>query len=268
MSDSQAQSYSPAPNTTKSKRSPGVVVWLLVLLLAVGAFAAAFWYAGGTNALGQLGGLVSSFMASPMGDSGSQKPPAAAPAAATPSTTAATPRLPAEAQQRMFAEQVASRAALTELVGGQIASFELGQPVVTGDSATVPLTAVMTDGTNVSAALAFKKYQGTWYFFSLTRAGGAANRDTKSPGGFDAAVVAAITEQQAQAGTQELLTDGLLKGGYRTIKVDGVTMGPRTATVDVTLSGGTEPDSKGRLVCISKTDGSTTYWFVARFEKR
>jgi hypothetical protein len=69
-------------------------------------------------------------------------------------------------------------------------------------------------------------------------------------------------------GTQELITQGILGGGFKTAEVGKITMGARTATVDVTLSGGTDPESQGRLVCVSKTDGATTYWFVASFEKR
>lgn len=266
MSDSHTQSYSPTPGAAKPRRKSGVLVWLLVLLLAGGAFAGALWYAGGTSALGQLGGLVDSFFTAPSGGSGGQTPAAPAPSAVT--TAAPEPTLPAEAQERMFAEQIKSNVALTDLVTGEIASLKLGTPQRTESSATVPVTAVYKDGRSASGVLTFKKYQDTWYFFSLTDSKPDETTQQASPEGFDSSVVGAITSQQAQPGTQELLTDGVLDGGYRTVKVERVTMGPRTATVNVALSGGTEPPAKGRLVCISKTDGSTKYWFVASFEKR
>jgi hypothetical protein len=114
-----------------------------------------------------------------------------------------------------------------------------------------------------------RRYGEKWYFFSLERGG---NGSHSSPGvksdTFDSGVVSTITEQQALPGTQEMMTAGLLGGGYHTVKVERVTMGPRTATIDVVMSGGSEPPSKGRFVCVSKTEAGITYWFVARFEKR
>ena len=169
----------------------------------------------------------------------------------------------------MFSEQVASHEALAHLVDGQIVSFQTGEASVAEASATVPLTATFKDGSTVSGDLSLKRFGDTWYFFALTGSGNQeTGASTPSTVGFDEKIVETITQQQAQVGTQELLTKGLVDGGYRSVKVDGVTMGPRTATVDVSMSGGTEPATKGRLVCISKTDGATTYWFVARFEKR
>lgn len=266
MSDSQTQSYSPAPSTAPQKRRSGVLVWLLVLLVAGAAFAAALWYAGGPDAISQLGGLVGSFIPASLQSSGGQKPASAPPAAVASATPVGA--LPAEAQQRMFLEQAESREALAALVGGRIASFELGTPVKTEASATVPLTAVFTDGSTISGVIHLKKYKSSWYFFSLTRDTTEDEREGVTPVAFDSGVVSTITQQQALPGTQEILTTGMLDGGYKTVKVEDVKMGPRTATIDVTLSDGSDPASKGRLVCISKTDGATTYWFVARFEKR
>lgn len=266
MSDSQTQSFQPTPSTGSPKRRGGLVIGLLVVLVAAAALAAAVWYAGGTAALGQLGGLLTSFVATPSSTAPSVKP--TAPAAAV-VTTASPSALPAEAQQRMFSEQVASHEALAALVGGQIVSLQTGEARVEEASATVPLTATFKDGSTVSGTLSLKRFGDTWYFFNITKGSSdAPGATTPPPVGFDEKIVETITQQQAQAGTQELLTKGLVDGGYRTVKVEGVTMGPRTATVDVSMSGGTEPPVKGRLVCISKTDGAITYWFVARFEKR
>jgi hypothetical protein len=261
MSDSQTQSYSPTPSIAKRRRTRPVVVWLLVLLIAAGAFAVAFWYAGGTGAIEQLGGLVSSFMGSPSGGSGGQKP------AVSPTATSTASALPPEAEVRMLAEQAEARVPLTELVDGQITSLTLGNPKREESSATVPLTAVFKDGRSVTGTMMFKKYREAWYFVTLTRNGETHDVDVAAPGGFDSGIVSTITQQQAQPGTQELLTNGLLEGGYKMVTVDAVTQGPRTATVEVTLSGGTESASKGRIVFVSKVDGATTYWFVARFEK-
>ena len=267
MSDSQTQPLQPTPGTGTPKRRGGLLAGLLVVLLAAVLLGAAVWYAGGTEALGQLGGLLTSFVSSPSG--GQPAPPKpAAPAPAAVATTSAGD-LPPEAQQRMFAEQIDSHEPLAALVDGRIVSFRTGVARKQDTSATVPLTATFKDGSTINGNVTVKQYNGTWYFFSLVRAGGQSpNPSAATPVGFDSNVVATITKQQAEAGTQEMLTKGLVDGGYRTVKVERVTMGPRTATVDVSMSDGTEPASEGRLVCISKTEGATTYWFVARFEKR
>jgi hypothetical protein len=267
MSESQAQSHSPAPSATKTtpKRKRSVLLWLLVLLLALCAFGAALWYAGGTDALGQLSGLVNSLIPSFGGSPSTQQPAPVAPVAVATSTPTV---LPPEAQQRMFAEQLASQGALSGLAHGKIASLSLGKSQQGAALATVPVTATYVDGRKVSGVITFKKYGGTWYFFSLTDATPGQSGPASPPQGFDSGVVQTITTQQALPGTQELITQGIFGGGFTTATVNGVTMGPRTSTVDVTLSGGTQPESKGRLVCISQTDGSTTYWFVASFEKR
>lgn len=263
MSESQTESYSPAPNVSKQRSQ--VTLWLLVLLLALVAFGAALWWAGGVSALGGLWAPVGRLL----GLTGTATNSSTQ--AANPTAPNATPgaKLPPEALQRMFAEQVRSHAALADLVGGRISSFTLGVPVTTETSASVPLTAVYRDGAKVSGTLSFSKFQNTWYFFSLDRSGSSAsaNGDAGTMA-FDSGVVNTITEQQAEPGTQEMLTKGVLDGGYRDIQVEGVVPGPRTATVDVSVSGGNEPAARGRFVCVSKTDGPTTYWFVARFEKR
>jgi hypothetical protein len=273
MSDTQTQSYTPAQMT--SGRRPHVLVWLLVLVGALGVLVAAVWFVGGPNEALRTLGLGDLFSASPFGVSGSggsggsSSSSGTQPAQSGDATTSATAStLPSGAQERMFAEQMQSRVALTDLVGGRIKSLSLGKAVTSGDSASVPLTAKYSNGSAVKGTLTLDRLNELWYFFSLSRDGSRDSGDLPSPGSFDSAVVETITNEQAQPGTQELITSGVLGGGFRSVEVDSVKMGPRTATVDVTLSGGDSPESKARLVCISKRDAGTTYWFVASFEKR
>jgi hypothetical protein len=273
MSDTQTQSYTPAQMA--SGRRPHVLVWLLVLVATFGVLAAAVWYVGGPNEALSMLGLGNLFSASPQsvsgtGGSGGSASTSATPPAQSDDTATATDAgpLPSGAQERMFAEQMQSRAALADLVSGRIDSLTLGKVATSGDSASVALTAKYSKGSAVKGTLTLDRLNELWYFFSLSREGAKDSGDYPSPGSFDSAVVETITNAQAQPGTQELITSGVLGGGFKVVRIDSVKMGPRTATVDVTLSGGSSPESKGRLVCISKTDAGTTYWFVASFEKR
>jgi hypothetical protein len=269
MSDTQTQSYTPAQKT--SRRTMSVWVWLLVLVVSLGALSAAVWWVGGpAQAMDMLG--VSNLSLSSLGIGGSPSSSGGnGGALKTPSTPkpSVASTLPADAQERMFSEQVESHVALSDLVGGRISEFKLGKPEVAEASATVPLTATYFDGSAVAGTLTLAKFDGLWYFFSLGRTGGeGAKESADTPNSFDSGVVATITHEQAQSGTQGLISKGILDGGFTVVKVDAVHPGPRTATIDVTLSDGTSATTKGQLVCISKTDGATTYWFVASFEKR
>ena len=241
-----------------------MLVWFAVLLIAVAAFAAAVVWAGGPSTVEQLlGGIkLPVFFGAPS--------PAPAGNGGVSASALASSTLPAAAQQRMYAEQLDSAAAINDLVGGRFASFTLGAAQESSASATVPVTAAYTDGRSVKGVLHLQKDKDLWYFFSITTGAVPESADVElvRPASFDSGVVSAITQQQALPGTQDMITSGLLGGGYKHIKVGAITHGPRTATVDVTLDGGSEQASNGRFVLISKTDGATTYWFVARFEKR
>ena len=260
MSDSQTQSYTPA--IVKPARKTSMIVWVVVLLVAVAAFAAAVVWAGGPSTVEQLlGGIKfpALFGAPTPTPSGS----AGVPVSAAPSST-----LPAAAQRRMYAEQVESAAALTDLVNGQITSLELSAPQQGSPLTTIPVKAIYADGHTVSGFLSLEKYNGLWYFFSIGRSPSATDTDPPHLASLDSSVVAAITAQQALPATQEMIASGLLTPGSKTLTIGTITPGPRTATVDAALQTGTAKPVAGRFVLISKTDGATTYWFVARFEKR
>ena len=243
MSETQTQSYTPAPTPTRGGLS--VWVWALVLLVAIGALGAAVAWAGGPNEVAKLAGISNLSLPSfslPFlggGSSGGGTPPVTSTLPA-PSSAATASTLPIEAQNRMFVEQMESNVALTALVDGRLSSMSLGRPV----------------------------QSDTWYFFNISKGDGPTSNDVASPEGFDSGVVSAITREQALPATQEMIVKGILGGGYTVAKMQKVQLGSRTATIDITLSGGSLPDTRGRFVCVSKSDGATTYWFVASFEKR
>lgn len=272
MSDTAAESSQPTRSTT-TKRPIALVVSLVVLLVAVAAVAAAVTWSGGVSETLKLVGLESLLGApSPASPSGN-KPAAGAPASgvatgsvnATASAAASDPVLPASARAAMYRQQLQSQANITKLVDNQIASLTMGTPDESGNVARVPVRVRYRNGSSVAGTMTLKKYNGVWYFFSLTASGEGS---TEYPGTFDSSVVKVITAQQATSANQEMITDGLLGGGYKTATVTGVSKGSGTATVKVNLDGGSEPASDGQFVCISKKDGSSTYWFIARFVEK
>ena len=297
MSDSQKQSYQP----TKPAQKNAVWLWFIALLVAAAALAGAVAYAGGSQSVAKILGLGdirlpsisglhlpsfgnsssgnSSSGNSSSGNSASDQPGESQTAVttATAITTATVPStskhasstLPPSVLSWMYSTQVQSRPELGDLVTWRIGSFTFGVAKTGDDSATIPVTATYARSARRSGYVTLVKYSGTWYLFGFGSSSDKGAADVqRTPQTVDPGVVETIAEQQAQPGTQSMIVNGLLGGGYTQALVTGVHQGPRTATVDVALYGGSLPASKGRFVLVSKDDLGTKYWFVARFEKR
>lgn len=242
-----------------------VVVWLVVALIAAGAFAAAFVHAGGTSGVVDLLGSV---VVGGQHDVavGSPRPSAASTlgASSEPTASADLGGLPIAALKRMYAAQLRSQASISALVDNRYSSLAIGTPQVVSNVATVPITAHLRGGGKVAGTLRLQRYDGLWYVFSLENAERDVDVAEVPDVGFDAAVVSVITSQQATPENQDALDKGLLGGGFTQLKVTGVEKGAGTASVDVRFSGGTSKPRTGRFVCITKSDSTTDYWFIAR----
>ena len=254
MSESQTQSYQP---TKSAPRKGSVWVWFVALLVAIAALSGAVAYAGGVGAVAKMLGLgdirlpslsglhLPSFGNSSYGNSASNQPSPNQTAVTTVTAPAtgknATGTLSPEVLSRMYNTQVLSRQELADLVVWRIGKISLGKVTSTDDSATIPVTATYAGGNRRRGFVTLAKYSGTWYLFGFEPAPGSGSTPETIPQTIDPAVVRAITDQQAQAGTQSLIVNGLLGGGFTEITVIGVHAGPRTATADVVLSGGTGP---------------------------
>ncbi len=300
MSDNAAQSLQ--PTKTATKRSVPVLVWVLVLLVATVAFGAAVVYSGGMDSalelvgissLGNSGGGLGSV---PRGNkpagaggsgaatatageststasgtatatagtttSGSSSKPAASSGSSTSKKIIRDPGLPATARIAMYRGQLRSQRPINKLVGNQISNLRLGVPRKSATKATVPLTVTYRDGSTASGTMTLNKYNSRWYFAGLATAN---DQPTPNPDSIDSSVVQTIVRQQATRANQNMIVNGILGGGFKNASVTSVSGGAGTATVNVALSGGTSAPKNGQFVCISQTDGPTTYWFIARF---
>lgn len=191
------------------------------------------------------------------GDDGAVLPSSSGDAAAPPAATAPT----LDQQNRMYAEQVASQEQIGNLVAGKIASFSLGSVSKSGSTASVRVTADYKSGPDVSGTMVLRDYGGTWYFSSITRDGSSAV--TPSVTG-DSGVLSAI--MTAQQNNQDI-PKAIVSGGYTTLSVDGVSAGSGTASIKISLSGGTAPRTAGTITCISKDIGGVKHWFITSFSR-
>jgi hypothetical protein len=270
----------PAPNGAHAKKAGSKSVnAALVLVLAIAAFAAAFWYVGGVD---YVAGLFGGGPKVP-GPATPSKPVPGKPA--TPATPVPEPAveptssvgqvdaggvqagggtsgyaLDPAAKRRMFYEQVASRETITELVEGKFASFALGTPSGTGASRSIPVTATYKAGGSFSGTLLLKRYGGAWYFAAIARSGNSLSVTPSSPG-VDMAVVNTIVAQQT---TNQGLISGIVAGDYDTLAPGTPYGGAGTKTIPIDLTG--SPSRTGRIVCVRKVVGPKTYWFITSFK--
>lgn len=267
MSNTVAESQ---PSTVVSeKRSVAPVVWLIVLVVAVLAFGAAVVWAGGINEALLLVGLSNPATAAQPVTGPAGGGSGATTSTATTSSAGAVPPadpLPRSARAAMYREQLQSQDSIGRLVNNEVESLTFGVVDESANSAVVPVTAKFRSGSSVSGSMKLKNYDDLWYFFSLTSSDGGTEAPPSS--GVDSSVVSVITRQQASAENQEMITNGLLGGGYTVARVTGVQKGSGTATVKVVLSGGSEAESEGEFLCIQKKDGSDAYWFIAKFSAK
>jgi len=281
-------------------RKRGVALAVMLVILALLAFAAAVVWAGGIDAVAELIGLEldgsSVVLTDPDSAAGSDSDSdeaTAAPGAAgskTGSGAATTaPSAPASggdndeddadgtsgppagasipisaAQAAMYREQLQSQAQITKLVNGEVSSVAIGTSSASASKASIPLNVSYKSGSPVSGTMVLVNTDGLWYFSSIS-AGGGGSATTK-PQNIDSGVVHTITEQQGDPECQALIEEGLVESGFKTARVDGVTQGAGTATVNVTLLGGALDREPARFVLISKTDSGNKYWFLTRFE--
>ena len=70
----------------------------------------------------------------------------------------------------------------------------------------------------------------------------------------------------AQASNQDIPV-GIVNGGYKTVTVNGVSGGSGTASIAISLSGGTAPRAAGTITCVSKDIGGVKHWFITSFAR-
>ncbi len=167
-----------------------------------------------------------------------------------------------EQAARMYWEQVASQEQIGKLVRGEVAKISIGSVAQSGSVANVRLTVTYTNGSSLSGTMVLRNYGGAWYFSSIARDGNPLSVTTGKAA--DLGVVQTIVNQQA---SNQDIVRGIVSGAYKTVTVNGTSMGSGTATVRITVGGGSASPTPGSIVCVSKTIGGTKHWFITSFSK-
>ncbi|MBU4556123.1 MAG: hypothetical protein KJ747_04565 [Actinobacteria bacterium] len=283
-------------NAMPVKPRSRVLLATVLVVVTVAVFAGAVVWAGGVDAVAELLGLDLGGATVVANDPGTAKPatgseePSVASSGSADATASADTTVVASgsgdgdaddpkpssgpgasasipissAQAAMYREQLQSQAQIIKLVDGEITSVGIGTSSSTTSRANIPLSVSYKTSSAVSGTMVLANTDGLWYFSSISAGGGSAA--VAKPRTVDSGVVNTITQQQADPDCQALIEEGLIEGGFKSARVDGVSKGAGTATVNVTLQGGTLDRKAARFVLISKTDSGNKYWFLTRFE--
>lgn len=258
------------------RKSSKVTLAVLVFVLALVIFGAAFYYAGGMELVQPLlGGLLS--------PSGTGTPAASTPASA--SVSSLPTGVDTDMIKRMYVEQIESAVNIEHLAAGQFKSITIDKVVTSGDTdADVAITAELKDGTKAGGVIQVVKRGGNWYFFSITglgNAGGfsssintASSKETSealaseaSEAGvktFDADVMSTIANQQAA--NQEIMT-GLVDGSVTKLVFGAPQAGSGTVSLPITVSGPKGAAYEGSALLVTKTVDGKDRTFITTFKK-
>jgi hypothetical protein len=259
MSDAKAEARTAGSTVSRGR----TVFAMLFAVVAIGFFAAAFVYANGMTYVDKLIAGFSNMATPAPGTSQSVQSVAASSTAAATSTAGASSALPAVSDAMrgsLFYEQISSQASITDLVNSEFTALTVDSVSTTADSATLRVTATHKQLSAYRGTLVFVRSGDMWLFKSISRDGVTGVLPTHPA--VDSAIVDAVIQQHVV--NQAVLKD-LFAGGYKTLTATGIQKGPNTATIQVTMSGGTKPDRKGDVLLICKNLEGTTYWFITAF---
>ena len=260
-------------NTTHAARDEGALHVGLAAALVVAAavaFAGAVVWAGGVEGVMDLvlGNGSQEEQAAPV-DMSQVPPRPEVPGESEEPTGSGTEPLalgdavPQDARDAMYREQLQSQARINELVSGEVALVAFGAAETTAGVARIPIEVTYADGGEIPGTMTLAESGGLWLFMSLSGQDGAPVDDTTP---VDSKVVDTLVSQQALAANQTLIKTGLIDGGFERARVERVTQGSGTATIELTLLGGSLDNRPARFVCIADDEDGETRWFLTRFE--
>lgn len=263
----------------------GVLTALLLVLLVFGLLAIAYAFMGGDQLVADLFGGADD-AAAPVVVTPTPDTPSAETTGTTSVDGTATAEVPGSSEStstdgtsggsttpavnpptgdqasRMYWEQVASQEQITKLVNGDIASISFGTVSKSGSTANVPITVAYEAGGSLSGTMVLRDYSGVWYFSSIARSGNSLAVTTGKAA--DLGIVSTIVNNQA---ANQSIVAGIVNGTYKKCTVSGVSGGSGTATVRMTVGGGTAPSAAGSIVAVSTTISGTKHWFITSFTK-
>lgn len=241
-----------------------VVLGITFFVVAIGLFAAAFYYFDGMS-------LVDSILDgdTPVATDDSSEPDETPISTEPDEPTLTLPTGMSESfALRVWQEQIDSQSNISRLINGEITSIEITSTVIDGDSAELGIVVEGSDGPSVQGVIGMSQFDGKWYFNYVheIKSTLAAEPDgTELPGVEDVDVELLNTIISEQAASSEVLEE-YATGVVSRVDVVDIVEGPDTITLKLEMTE-THEQGSGEVVLISRTLDGKQYWFIARFTK-
>lgn len=164
----------------------------------------------------------------------------------------------------MYAEQLESQSAISDLVDGDMSQFIVTERSVTATSAALTLDVRYANGLRRRGTMRLFKAGSAWYFASISHhVDGNDHVGTVSTA--DTGVVNTILAEQTE---NSVIADNFVKGTYKKVLIGKPKQGYNSVELPITFAGGTRSaGEKGRLTCITKTISGEQVWFITGFAK-
>jgi hypothetical protein len=248
-----------------------VALAIVLLVIAVAAFAAAFYMLDGYALVQEyLGGEIVQADDGPV-------PAQATESQTSPDELNLPEGMPDEFALRLWQEQVDSRENIDKLFAGEIDRFEVTDTLQDGEEATLLVEAFFTDGTTAPGTIGMRRFGDIWYFAFVSgmrqsATGGSADSVSKSEGEPPAAPlpspadvdVALLNTMIAEQAKSSAVTARYAAGAIDEIVVVGTEPGPNTATVSVDMGSDGETGPGDVIALLGESNGKDV-WFIARF---
>jgi len=248
--------------TQQNAPSRSVIVAALLLLIAVAAFGAAFYFFDGMTYVDSLlsGELIASLI--------ENEPPIAPPPSPAPEKLLLPDGMSESFALRLWQEQVESQSMIGRLVAGEVRELRIESTDVEGDTAILNSTVVFSDGTDAAGVIGMRRFGDQWYvaFASADRggeSGGVPDSELPDVDEVDVALLNTILAEQSKSAS---ITAEYAEGKVESVAVEGVRPGPGTVTIGLEMDEDHEYSSAD-LIALERVVDGKTIWFLARFNK-
>ncbi len=263
----------------QGKKKTPVVLAVAFLVLALAAFAAAFYYFDGMSAIDSLMGTdVTADDSANTSDRTSQDSTSTGPAFTANEDGLMLPEgVSEEFALRMWQEQVDSQTNIDRLFDEKIEKVVITDVDQDEDVAVLKMRADFLDGTSADGIIRMEKHGEYWFFTYVTglrqsSTGGladtvASGEDVPPPTPLpdiedvDVDVLNTIIAQQVDS---EDILDAYAEGDIEEISFGEVTEGPGTKTLSVVMKTG-DGEVAGDIVALSREMDGEQFWFIAKF---
>lgn len=266
----------------QQQRKPGgsVMISALALIMALAAFAAAFWYFDGMTYVDEYLLGISSSDAGTGRTSGRGVEATTTPGSTEPTDTLVMPEGMTQAfALRVWQEQLDSQAVISRLAEGRVKEMAITRVVTSSVDATLQVMVTFSDGSRGPGVFGLRRIGSDWYFSHVTStrsssttgyASSVSVNDGGRPDGplpnLDDVDIALLNTILVQQKASSRIIGEYVAGKVMRIVAESPRKGSHTITVPIVMYEDHET-ATADLILIEDSSGDEPRWFIARFSK-